>query len=113
MSGSPKRSGWDLIEDAMYAVEATAGVMTLIAVHIEDEENKATAFDTLTRHLNSDLDALRKGFSQRIPSTAWCRARMTSNDAGRWFPSSRKPMPEGMPHERPHRLRGTEDPGWT
>lgn len=64
MSSSPMRSGWDLIEDAMYAVEGTASVMTLIADHIEDEENRATAFDTLTRHLNSDLEALRKGFSK-------------------------------------------------
>lgn len=63
-SHCPKRSGWDLIEDGLYAVKGTASVMTLIADHIEDEENRASAFDTLTRHLNTDLEALRKGVSK-------------------------------------------------
>lgn len=64
MSGAPKRLGWDLIEDALFNVEATAKVMTTIADRAEDEEEWAAAFDTLTRHLNDDLEALRKGFSK-------------------------------------------------
>jgi hypothetical protein len=48
----------------MRDVASTVSVMSIIADHVEDEENRATAFDMLTRHLNSDLEALRKGFSK-------------------------------------------------
>jgi phosphoribulokinase len=43
---------------------STVSVMTLIADHVEDEESRASAFDTLVRHLSTNLEALRKGFSK-------------------------------------------------
>jgi hypothetical protein len=49
------RSGWDLIEDPMRDVASTVSVMSIIADHVEDEENRASALDMLARHLLGDL----------------------------------------------------------
>ena len=55
MSDALMRSGWDLIEDPMRDVASTVSVMSIIADHVEDEENRASALDMLARHLLGDL----------------------------------------------------------
>lgn len=69
MSDALMRSGWDLIEDLMRDVASTVSVMSIIADHVEDEEkNRASALDALTRHLLGDLEALARSAP---PSTNW------------------------------------------
>jgi len=61
---APKRSGWDLIEDPLIDVESTLDVFDLIGELTLSMFNdaKASAFETMTRHLRSDFKALQKGF---------------------------------------------------
>lgn len=63
-----ERYGWDLIEDSLIDVESTVSVFELINAHVgpSDDEGKASALDTMTRHLQADMKALRGGLHKAM-----------------------------------------------